>query len=216
MELDPRPLFFDICFFTFPGFEKTAGHHKRNRCITQTAKPIPVSGTLGYPRLTVSASLYVKICCSFTHMFTQIHMRPHMHCLSQRRTHKKLSMNFAMDEMNVTNREEIMAANYRSLQLLAKRVGIRANTRQDVLRASLLEFFDSAQNVPECEFAEESPEETGPRVHTVCLFVLAFLCLFRFRQSLTNCFTILSWGLVALLAFCAIAALVLAIISLRK
>ena len=121
-------------------------------------------------------------------------------------------MNFAMDEMN---REEIMAANYRGLQLLAKRVGIRANTRQDVLRASLLEFFDSAQNVPECEFAEES-QETGARVYTACLFILAFLCLLRFGQGLTNCFAILSGGLVELLAFCAIAALVLAIISLRK
>lgn len=111
-----------------------------------------------------------------------------------------------MDETIIISTDEVMTTNYRGLQQLAKRVGVRANTRQDVLRASLLRVsFETQSRSPE-ELFEESEQRAGVKMYSVCLVIFALLCLSRFPNS----FAIVCWGIVALLAYFGITASVLA------
>ena len=112
-----------------------------------------------------------------------------------------------MEGTNEITDEEIMACNYRGLQLLAKRVGIRANTRQDVLRRSLLRVSFQSRSVPVSEVFEEESPQSRLQVHTAaCVTIAALFCLYWFP----NCSTFFSWGLVAIMAYCGFTASVLA------
>ena len=117
-----------------------------------------------------------------------------------------------MEERVIISREEIMTTNYRGLQLLAKRVGVRANTRQDVLRAALLQVSFETPHRPTDENFEESGQYTGEKIFSVCLVVFTMLCLFRFQNRLT----IICWGFVTLIVYFAITASVLASIFCCK
>ena len=112
-----------------------------------------------------------------------------------------------MEGTNEITAEEIMSTNYRGLQLLAKRVGVRANTRQDVLRRSLLRVSYEMQTVPAAEVFEEEEPRSRLQIHTVvCATIVALCCLYWFPNSVM----FFSWGLVAVMAYCGISASVLA------
>ena len=111
--------------------------------------------------------------------------------------------------------EEVMSANYRALQPLGKRVGVRANTREDVLRMALLDVA-----VPKAKLLQESIDSC-PEGHfqspwlslnTILIAMVALICIFRF----TNCFPILYSDIAELLAGCGILASVLALIFFCK
>ena len=114
--------------------------------------------------------------------------------------------------------EEVMRANYRDLQLLAKRVGIRANTREYVLRRALLCVSVSEATLLQ-ESGEPCPEEnvqsscpTGLSLNTILIAMVSLFCVLRFP----NCFTVFYSNLVFLLACCGISASVLVMIFCCK
>ena len=91
--------------------------------------------------------------------------------------------------------EVIMSANYRGLQLLAKRVGIRANTRENVLRQALLRVSVSEatllqESVEPC--AEGNFQSSCPTALSLNTILIAMVSLF-FVLRFPNCFTFFSF-----------------------
>ena len=125
-----------------------------------------------------------------------------------------------MDTACIVTSEEIMDANYRGLQHLAKRVGIRANTREDVLRRSLLRVSvpeatllqSSVECSPEGHFQSAWPTELPLHAIFVVFIIAALACVFWFP----NCLSILFSHLVLLAKWCVATAAVCAAIFFCK
>ena len=126
-----------------------------------------------------------------------------------------------MDVTLVITNEQIMSSNYRGLQRLAKRAGIQANTRYNVLRRSLLRVSvpeasllhvpeASLLHVPEASVHVESytegnfgsPRRTGLPAHPILVTIVSLFCIYYCTFRFPNYFDTFCWNLVAVLECC--------------